>query len=763
MPVNWYGLDPNDADASHLFEKAVGELLSLAGYEVKRERVLGHKKVDLYIEEKRLGSRCRIAVECKCYNRVLTKRELTTIRVDYNPLYESNHIDEILVVTLNGLAPSAETVIDSSRIVSHVTYADLQNTIMDFRPYLLGLIDQYSSDGLSLYYVRLYTHKGLDVEDDILDWLKTESNQPIAILGSYGMGKTTLARRIAYLLAEEALRNENSRIPILLRVGEISSEQSVEGLLGKAFTSVTVVRNYNFNVFMKLNELGRFVIILDGFDEMKHTLSWGEFKYNLRQLNRLVVPNSKVILLGRPTAFITDYEYQFGLHGIRLLDEGQVIRDLEWPDYREIHLAHFNSEQVKSFLKNYLEYRSSISSSEKERQRLTKFANKQIDRVSEEQFSDIARRPVQLKMLAEVLPQWNKDISNLTITILYDLFIDVMIEREQEKIARRLFGIDKRRRFAGQLAKWLWTNKKEMSITAEDIPESILGTYDEGIGNVEGVRRDLVSACFLERKLGGSLYFPHRSFQEFLLAESIVEDLKSQEITISEADSLLTEEIASFVAGLVNVETLKKWKTDIDKYRGTLSIHFINVLMSDPQYFTYYRNRLLENDNPWFLLTLTIAAYFGKISAGEMSDFVLEIQKKGEVLYAFLCFLCISLLCSKIKSYDHMSSSLRLLCEHPTQWHIRDSDYVDKHKQREFIPDDLIVRFMSNMKHVRRNRLVDLKKIYSFLFQSLSNYCMISDWTKGDNIVINDFNLFLDVYLTESDARVINEYQEQFC
>ena len=49
---------------------------------------------------------------------------------------------------------------------------------------------------------------------------------------------------------------------------------------------------------MKLNKLGCFVIILDGFDEMKHTLSWDEFRYNFKELNRLVNSNSKVIVLG---------------------------------------------------------------------------------------------------------------------------------------------------------------------------------------------------------------------------------------------------------------------------------------------------------------------------------------------------------------------------------------------------------------------------------------------------------------------------------
>jgi hypothetical protein len=45
------------------------------------------------------------------------------------------------------------------------------------------------------------------------------------------MGKTTLARRLAYRLVIDGQSNPLTRIPILIRLGEISAEQSLEGLL----------------------------------------------------------------------------------------------------------------------------------------------------------------------------------------------------------------------------------------------------------------------------------------------------------------------------------------------------------------------------------------------------------------------------------------------------------------------------------------------------------------------------------------------------
>jgi hypothetical protein len=89
---------------------------------------------------------------------------------------------------------------------------------------------------------------------------------------------------------------------------------------------------------MKLNSSGRFVILLDGFDEMKKTMSWESMRYNLGQLNKLVDSNSKVVILGRPSAFLTEAEYKEALHGIRpILNTERSIPG--WPDYEEYHLS----------------------------------------------------------------------------------------------------------------------------------------------------------------------------------------------------------------------------------------------------------------------------------------------------------------------------------------------------------------------------------------------------------------------------------------
>src|SRR5262249_15950871 len=142
----------------------------------------------------------------------------------------------------------------------------------------------YSENDLHDVYIPQFFSEGSEyVESYIMKWIQKPEEPPIAILAGYGMGKSTLAKRIAYLQAFNYTRNSNERVPILLKLEDLSSEIKLEGLLGAHFTSFSVTHNYNFRLFLKLNEVGKLLIILDGFDEMKKTMSWDSLIYNMSQ------------------------------------------------------------------------------------------------------------------------------------------------------------------------------------------------------------------------------------------------------------------------------------------------------------------------------------------------------------------------------------------------------------------------------------------------------------------------------------------------
>ena len=345
---------PNDGKQ---LELEAANVLRAAGYVVRGEQLLGSKKVDLLFEINTFGKLEKYAVECKDYASPLPRDKTAKILSEYQDILDKGKIDKLLLVTRQGLTPTAKEYVLNCKNFLHQTFHEMQNSMIDFSSYLKVIISSYENDLLSNYYVPQKTTKEEALNEIVLNWIKAPSQNPIAILGSYGMGKTTFVAHMGAYLAKQALEDSSSRIPIIIPLSNISSEQTLSGLLGTLFTANHMAKGYTFSNFNELNLSGRFVIFLDGFDEMKHALRWGEFVFNLRQILELINAKSKIILLGRPTAFLTEDEHQYALHGKRRIGD-QMVKVEGWPDFTEFHLASFTKSQIETFIKNYLRSKS---------------------------------------------------------------------------------------------------------------------------------------------------------------------------------------------------------------------------------------------------------------------------------------------------------------------------------------------------------------------------------------------------------------------
>ena len=554
----------------------------MAGYRVEQEQLIGHKKVDLVARAQRWGSEWIIGVECKDYQAPLQRRALVEIWADYEPLVSEHLLNEVLVVTANGVAPSAVTYVSSRRGLAAQTLGELIRSTVDFTTYLHNLANAFSEspDGIAEYYVPPKTSEHGDLDELVTGWIKGDSDlssQPLAILGAYGIGKSSFATYLASKLARQALENPHARTPILVRLGEIAGEQSLEGLLGKHLTASYQVPGYSFSSFRSLNRAGQLVVILDGFDEMKQLLSWREFWYNLGQLNRLHDGDSRLILLGRPTAFETDDEHRLVLHGER---KGRIglVREVGWPEYVEIELSPLSPEQIKVFLIKYLRYRqSSIVEDPPAFDRLWRT-------IDSRQLRDIARRPVQLRMLAEILPEYSGDVEELDVGAVYDIFIDQLVDevirREEKKQSRLAFSSSDRRAFLRSIAYWLWEGRGGSTIRPELIPDELIAPFakDE---DLEPVRRDLIVGSPLDRRHAERVRFPHRSFQEFLVAEELWDRVSIDKADIQELDSLVTDEVAQFMALQRGEAQLMVARRLLGTLKGSVSWRFVNAVFLD--------------------------------------------------------------------------------------------------------------------------------------------------------------------------------------
>jgi len=139
----------------HEFVDRVSELLRAAGYTVYGERIIGHRQVDLYVEHVRLELRRRIAVECKIQTAPLTANVVDQLLAAFLPLYETQAIDELLLVTDSGLTAAAAANLARYRFVQHLRLRDLEQ-----------LVRGAAKPREFRRYVPLWGDSQVDVEDD---------------------------------------------------------------------------------------------------------------------------------------------------------------------------------------------------------------------------------------------------------------------------------------------------------------------------------------------------------------------------------------------------------------------------------------------------------------------------------------------------------------------------------------------------------------------------------------------------------------------
>lgn len=552
------------------FELEVIGLLRLQRWKVTPECIVGHKKVDCFATKLgNFGQTERIAVECKYYTNKLTKSQLITIVADYLPLVNSQ-IDYLLLVTANGLSPSAETYVKNSSHLRHITYSSLLNSVQSFHQYVTDRVAECERLAPPFPYIPQYCNEVKDksLEDCLYDWVTTNSSQPIAVLGGYGMGKSTLARQLTVRLGREFISDPTNRIPILIRLEEIAGEQTLEGLLGRHFTALYEVDNFRFSAFMDLNSRGRFVVILDGFDEMKRSISWESLRYNFTQINRLVCEKSKVLLLGRANTFITEEEQEEILHGVRRVRQSGADQRIDGsPDYIEYNLNLLTRPQVHEVLSyaysnalgRDITSQPSPHSPGDELRKMEAIPSHVID---------IASRPVQLKMLIDVLPHCNKSIDDLTVTSLYSLFIDRVMHRELEKSSRLAISIERRRQFSASLAYWMWTNRMGSKCDGRKMPDWLFSDSHAESVDIDALKRDMLTGTILERRSPDGFTFPHRSFQEFLVAEHCAFLIKTGDLSLADLGAD-TSEMLSFLMDMVDEDEVIDW------------IHCLDVAISE--------------------------------------------------------------------------------------------------------------------------------------------------------------------------------------
>jgi hypothetical protein len=329
-------------------------------------------------------------------------------------------------------------------------------------------------------------------------------------------------------------------------------EQSLEGLLGKAFSTNAETYGYNFGLFEKLNEAGSFVIFFDGFDEMKHGMTLAKFELMIRELMRLDKGNAKLIILGRDTAFHDDVEFRAIIQGRQKTGGGSEVRVSGRREFRTVSIRDFTIEEAIKFIRGFFPaFVREVNRGE--RPLKIDWIEQRVDEITGESLHTLIVRPVHARMLCQVASDPTVSLAGLSKYGLFDLFLHFLLDREVQKRGRDpQFGIDVRRRINALIALWLWEQGGVSTVSISEIPHDIFEASVVGINHnydENSLKRELVQGCLLD-KGSEAVFFGHRSLQEFLVADAILNmdgGIFRYERRLIEVISVLNKEILAFI------------------------------------------------------------------------------------------------------------------------------------------------------------------------------------------------------------------------
>lgn len=504
------------------FEEEVATLYRLLGFEVKHNLQISGAQIDLMIEQK-LGGRNWQAV-LSCHNQRINLNERDHILAQQNIVQRILPRAGWISISAHGFTPEARLALEATG-VDCTTYTEILQELVPLGNYVKGLITDYETWVAENWrgedwYIRPYlltdiTYEKQPVLQYFAKWLGEGNSNLLLLLGDLGTGKSTLARFLAYHLAQnfesDPLRHP---APVLIPLKEVRKENSLESMIISHFSKAGLPA-ISFPRFEHLVRLGKVILLFDAFDEMADRVRWEEMKSNFSELRRAAEQNGKVVLTCR-THYFKDRNEQVKLVGL-----GPTLSQTETELYRElrqrsgadvVYLQTFEDPQIEAYL-------------QKARPQTAAADWKKIQTIYN--LKELAQRPMLLELIVKSLPSLAAGQS-INAASLYQVYTNIWIDREEQK--GRLLDRQIKLQLMLELAWRLWHEEKEeihsseLIVVVQQLAEDKVIALGESLA--EDIAREMQTATFLKRDEQGNFSFIHRSFMEFFLARSIQEELR---------------------------------------------------------------------------------------------------------------------------------------------------------------------------------------------------------------------------------------------
>lgn len=517
------------------FEDKTLKVLRLLGYRVERNVSLNGCQIDILAEYRTGIIPLRLMVECKDYSgRTVGVEEVNKFA---GVLHAARpNVDKGLLVTTHGFTNDAKRFALSAGI-ELVTFASLSTQLVNLDDYIQRVLSDFERSPVFPTYIDLSgsVREDYEISDDSVSrrpltelvdkFLADNTRSKLALLGNFGTGKTTFCQKYAHDLANKYRANQISRIPLVIPLSDFESKLDIQELVVN-----TLQFRYGIRIDIvqceELQRLGKFALILDGFDEMAARVDPDMIRDNIREINKLArIPENKLILTCR-THFFRD----------------RIQADI-LADFDVLYIPEWGEEELEKYL-----YKCFGSAWEQELRKIHDTHN----------LRELAQTPLFLEMIVETLPTLGDEVRRIE---LYRAYTDKWIKQQSGRRGARL-NSDERMRFVTELAAKLYIEDRSSCHYTDFI--TILRQRFEinDAAQMDYLQSDVRNCTFLTRDAAGYYGFRHKSFMEFFIAEMLASQIRNECLDLL-STKLLTLEISHFLADILKANPpsllLIKW------------------------------------------------------------------------------------------------------------------------------------------------------------------------------------------------------------
>lgn len=412
------------------------------------------------------------------------------------------------------------------------------------------------------------------LDDKILKWAELDGNDRIlTILGEFGAGKTTTSHFIFWQQSKRYLNAPtHERLPVLINLREFNKRFDMELLVERTVSQGRTLHQLSYESIARLNQRGRILWILDGFDEMAVRVTSQDMHHNFSEILKLSSPGSKLVLTCRTAFFKNREEVEEVLGSSQSLHEQLTSQGKN--QYKVLYIKPLSMAEIEVFIHSRIR---------------AKNADTQDSYLDPKEFlaklngtpeiRNLASRPILLEMILVTLPTLIEQGIELNLYNLYDQYTTLLLKRDAWRFVTNI--LDNRVKFCRALA-WYFFETNTYQITYRELPDFIKQLFPEFARKAEEfeqLERAIRTTSFLARDEAGNFSFAHKSFLEFFAATNIIDELgKGNGEALSE--KIMPGEVIRFAKDRVKDSEIIKEELNriLEKSKFNIFFFFIEYL-----------------------------------------------------------------------------------------------------------------------------------------------------------------------------------------